>query len=88
MAKTKCVICKACNVRADMRKHVSLDNLVRFRQLLDLIRERDPEAIATICETHRNPLELNTVVIDLFSSAKQVAESLRTGTPLSVIGRF
>lgn len=85
MPKTRCVICKACNVRDEANKHPSRDTLFRYSQLMTLISSRSAEAIATICETHRNPLQFNTIVIDLFASADKLKESLRTGIPLSVM---
>jgi len=38
-----------------------------------------------ICETHRNPLQFNVITVDLFCSASQLQESLRTGIPVSAM---
>jgi hypothetical protein len=40
--------------------------------MLGKIRDRNPSVIASICDYHRKPLVLNTVLIDLFDTKELV----------------
>lgn len=85
MAKTRCIICKSCNVLREAKKHPNTQTIGDFIRTLTLISSRAPEVIETICEIHRNPLQFNIITIDLFKHATLLQESLRTEIPMSAM---
>lgn len=72
MAKAKCIICKAHNARNEAKRHPSLAAFQVYRLMLRRIHERDPDAIASICDDHRIPLVFNSVIIDLFKDQEYI----------------
>ncbi len=85
MPKTKCIICKAENIQADIKKNPNLQNIGLYKIILNSIKSRNKEAINTICEDHRNVLKFNICVIDLFNQLPIIEESFRTNIPISYI---
>lgn len=69
MAKTKCVICKLFNTKNEIAKHCNPTTLAQFHFLFKSLVDKNDlnhsKAISDICIEHRNPLQFNTVVIEI-----------------------
>lgn len=84
MAKTKCVICKMYNVKAEIAKHPNVMTVSTYRMLWEsLIVKRDSKVIATICEEHRNPLKFNVSISDLAKTGDAMIKAAEAGNWLA-----
>ena len=73
--KTKCEVCKCLNLITEGKKHPSQKVWSALASKFHAIRQRDPKALASFCDLHRNPL---TLVTDFQSISAFIEEVFTT----------